>query len=139
MTYEHWEADVPEEIRADTLWKVEAYRLSLFLSDLVWPDTTVLMRDRRLLDVADQLYRAAAKVSASVAEGYSRDTGKARSTFYEYALGSARETRDWYYKSRRKLRSAVVKHRIQLCTQIIKLLLKMIATERRTNRRPSVP
>ena len=137
MTYEEWEASVPEEIRGDTLWKVETYRLGLFLSDLAWHDAAVLLKNRRTCGVADQLYRAAGNISSSVAEGYSRNTGKARGTFYEYALGSARETRDWYYKSRRAFAADVAAHRIDVCTQVMRLTLKMVSVERRTNRRVS--
>jgi four helix bundle protein len=137
MTYSEWEAGVPDEIRKDSLWKVEAYRLGLFLSDLGWHDAKGLLRDRRTIVVADQLWRAAGNISSNLSEGYSRNTGKARALYYEYALGSARETRDWYYKARRVLKPTVVSHRIDLCTQIIRLALTMVATERRTNRRIS--
>ena len=34
MTFEEWALAVPPEIKGDTVWKVEAYRLGLFLSDL---------------------------------------------------------------------------------------------------------
>src|SRR3954462_14827012 len=134
MTYEEWEATVPAEIRGDTLWKAKAYRLSLFLSDLAWLDVTKLAADRRLVSTADQLYRAAGNISSNISEGYSRGTGKDRARFYEYALGSARETRDWYYKGRHVLDAAVVAHRLDLSTEIIRLTIEMTANERRTNR-----
>jgi four helix bundle protein len=137
MTYDEWESDVPRELKGDTLWRVEAYRLALFLCDLVWTDSAKLFRNPTTAGIADQLFRAAGKISASVAEGYSRDSGRARATFYEYALGSARECRDWYYKARRALSADVVSHRIDLTTQIARLTLKMTSTERRTNRRAS--
>jgi four helix bundle protein len=137
MTFEEWESQVPREIRDDTLWLVEAYRLGLFLSDLAWADSDRLMKNRRTAGIADQLFRATGNISSSIGEGYSRDTGRARSTFYEYALGSAREARDWYFKSRHVLSEKVVLHRIGLTTQVIKLTLTMIRTERRNNRRAS--
>jgi four helix bundle protein len=137
MTYAQGEVQVPLEIRKDTLWKVEAYRLGLFLSDLAWYDTSAMVRQPRMFGVSDQLLRAAGNISSNISEGYSRNTGKARGTYYEYALGSARESRDWYYKARRALKAKVLSHRIDLCTQIIKLTLRMIATERRINRRIS--
>ncbi|OIO88203.1 MAG: hypothetical protein AUK03_16630 [Anaerolineae bacterium CG2_30_64_16] len=34
MTYEEWEEAVPEAIKADSLWRMKAYRLALFLADL---------------------------------------------------------------------------------------------------------
>jgi four helix bundle protein len=95
-----WMEGVPAEIRGDSLWLVEAYRLSLFLGDLAWQDSNCLAEDARMIHVADQLRRATSRISANIAEGYSRETGKARATYYEYALGSARESRDWYYKAR---------------------------------------
>ena len=139
MTYDEWEADVPAVLREDTLWRVEAYRLALFLSDLSWHDVSKLAKDRRTWDVAGQLYRSAGNISSNIGEGYSRGTGKERARFYEYALGSSRESRDWYYKGRHVLGESVMSHRIDLSTQIIRLTLKMVSTERRRNRRIGAP
>ena len=137
VTYEQWEQAVPPLIRTDTLWSVKAYRLGLFLSDLVWHDADKLLRNPKTRRMADQLFRCSGNISSTIAEGYSRDTGKARATFYEYACGSARESRDWYYKSRMAFTPKLVDHRLDLTTQIVKLTLRMISTERRSNRRAS--
>lgn len=133
MTYEEWEGQVPEEVRGDSVWKMEAYRLGLFLSDLAWHDAAKLVKNRLTLHMADQLIRATSNISPNITEGYSRGTGKDRARFYEYSLRSARESRDWYYKSRHVLEQAVVKHRLAICTQLIRLLLKTVARERGTN------
>ena len=85
------------------------------------------MRTRSL---ADQLYRSLGSISANIAEGYSKGTGKDRARFYEYALGSARESRDWYFKARHVLGDEVVEHRIGQQTRIIQLLLTMIPQQR---------
>jgi len=130
MNYEEWERSVPQEITGDSLWKMEAYRLGLFIADVGWHDITKLVRDKRTLSLSDQLYRALGSVSANLAEGYSRGTGKDRARFYEYALGSARESRDWYYKGRHILGETVTWHRLKLLTQIIRLLLTMIPQQR---------
>ena len=135
MTYEVWEANVPAVLKEDTLWRVEAYRLGLFLSDLTWEDAAKLLKDRRTWGVADQLYRAAGNISSNVGEGYSRCTGKDRARFYEYALGSARETRDWYYNGRHVMDPTVISHRLELSTRIIRLTITMISNERSSNRR----
>ncbi len=135
MTFEDWVEQVPSLIRDDSLWRVEAYRLGLFLNDLAWKDAKKLLQDRRSLAIADQLCRAAGSISANVGEGYSRGTGKDRARFYEYALGSARETRDWYFKSRHVLTAAVMEHRMEVSSTIVRLLLTMVANERRLNRR----
>ena len=128
--YEEWEKTVPQQIKGDVLWKVTAYRLALFAVDLGWHDVTALMNDRRTIGLSDQLYRALGSVSANVEEGYSRGTGKDRARFYEYALGSARESRGWYYKGRHILGETVVQHRLQLQTEIIRLLLTMVPDQR---------
>jgi len=130
MNYKDWEVTVPAEIRGDVVWKVEAYRLALFVSELSWNDATKLMSDKRTLSLADQLYRAACAISPDVEEGYSRNSGRDRARFYEYALGSAREARGWYFKARHVLGVSVVEHRLLLLTQIIKLLLRMIPDQR---------
>jgi four helix bundle protein len=116
MNYEEWNETVPEEIRADSLWKMTAYRLALFLSDLGWRDTAKLVRNRRMIGLSSQLYRSLGSISANLAEGYSRGTGKDRARFYEYALGSARESRDWYFKARHILGEAAFEHRLCGCS-----------------------
>ncbi len=93
MNYAEWEGAVPPEIRGDALWKLEAYRLALFAAEVGWFDVSKLMQDKRTLDLADQLYRALVSIGANVAEGYSRGAHKERAHFYEYSLGSARESR----------------------------------------------
>lgn len=101
MTYDEWEVSVPACIKADALWNVTACRLSLFTAKIGWHDVVKLAEDRRMLSLSDQLHRAVGSISANVAEGFSRSSPKERARFYEYALGSARETRDWYYKGSR--------------------------------------
>ncbi len=58
MNYQDWEQNVPTDFTDDPLWKVEAYRLGLFVTDLGWPDVTKLMQDKRTLGLSDQLYRS---------------------------------------------------------------------------------
>ena len=130
MKYEEWVKQVPEDITRDALWTVEAYRLALFAAELGWHDVTKLMQDRRTCCLADQLYRALGSVGANIAEGYSRRSAKDRARFYEYALGSARESRDWYFKGRHILGDDVTRHRLKLLTQIVRLLLTMIPQQR---------
>jgi four helix bundle protein len=131
VNYQEWEQNVPADFTGDPLWKVEAYRLSLFVAEVGWHDVTKLMQDKRTVGLSDQLYRALGSIGANLAEGYSRGTGKDRARFYEYALGSARESRDWYYKARHVLGEKVMQHRLSLLlTQIIRLLLTMIPHQR---------
>jgi hypothetical protein len=78
MNYQSWKAAAPESIKGDSLWKMKAYRLALFLGDLGWRDVTKLMQDKRTIALSNQLYRALGSISANLAEGYSRGTGKDR-------------------------------------------------------------
>ncbi len=130
MNYEEWTRSVPDEITGDSLWKMNAYRLALFAADIEWNDVTKLMGEKRTIELSNQLYRALGSISANLAEGYSRGTGKDRARFYEYALGSARESRDWYYKGRHILGQKAISHRLGFLTQIIRLLLTMVPQQR---------
>ena len=130
MTYNEWLASVPPELTNDPLWRMEVYRLAVFAGDLAWHDLSKLVEDKRTISLSDQLYRAIGSVSANIAEGYSRRSGKDQARFYEYALGSAREARGWYYQGRHILSEAVATHRIKLLTRIIRLLLTIIPAER---------
>lgn len=130
MRYEEWERGVPEEMKRDSLWKMQAYRLALFLGDLAWHDALRLAQERRMVSLADQLYRAVGSISANLAEGYSRGTGRDRARFYEYALGSTRESRDWYFKSRHVLGEAVFQHRLRFLTSLVRLILTMVPQQR---------
>jgi len=135
MTYEEWEQTVPDTICNDVLWKVKAYRLSLFLAELSWHDGASMTKNAQLTSVADQLVRACGKIGASIAEGYSRGTGRDRARFYEYSLGSLREARHWYYQGRFRLTAEVLEHRLELIQQTIRLLLSMITADRKLQRK----
>ena len=124
-----WEQEVPAAITGDTLWRLRVYRLSLYVADLGWQDVTALIRDGRTRALADQLYRALGSISANIAEGYSRGTGRDRALFYRYALGSARESRDWYYKARHILPKQRLAYSLDLLGQINRLLLTMISEQ----------
>lgn len=130
MNFREWLSTVPDVITGDALWTLEAYRLSLFAAELGWFDCTKLMQDRRTLSLSDQLFRAMGSVGANISEGYSRSSGKDRTRFYEYSLGSSRESRHWYYEGRHVLGEPVVAHRLSLQTQITRLLLTMIPDQR---------
>jgi four helix bundle protein len=130
MNYTEWETSVPSTITGDPVWSVRAYRLALFAAELGWRDATRLMKDKRTIGLSDQLYRALGSIGANIEEGYSRGTGKDRARFYEYALGSAREARGWYFKGRHILGADVCEHRMNLLTEVIRLLMTMVPDQR---------
>ena len=130
MTYRDWLQTVPQYFTGDPLWKVEAYRLGMFVADLAWTDVCKLAVDPRTRELAGQLHRSAGSIVADIGEGYSRASHKDQARFHEYALGSARESRNWYYNGRHILSEKVTNHRLELLTQCIRLLLTMIPSER---------
>jgi four helix bundle protein len=109
---------------------MEVHRLALFAADNGWQDVATLAQDRRSIALADQLARALGSISANIAEGYSRSSVKDQARFYEYALGSARESRDWYYKARHVLGESIVGDRLELLTKVIRSLLVIIPRQR---------
>ncbi len=131
MNYTEWLKTVPPEITNDPIWKLEVYRLALFADDLGWEDVLRLSEEKLMFSVADQLHRSLGSISANLTEGYSRSKGLDRARFFEISLGSARESRDWYYKSRHILPDEVVKHRMELLTRIISMLVLMISHQRK--------
>ena len=130
MTFTEWENRVPDILREDVLWTVKAYRLSMFLVDVGWQDVIKLSKAAGMRSLSDQLYRSIGSICANIEEGYSKFSAKDRARFYEYSLGSAREARGWFYRARHVLGEEVVSHRLQLTTEIIKLLLTMVPDQR---------
>lgn len=130
MNYKQWQESVPVALTGDPLWRLEVYRLALFAGELAWHDVTRLVADKRTIGLSDQLYRAVGSCSSNLSEGYSRQSGKDQARYYEYALGSARESRNWYFLGRHVLTEKVALHRMELMTDIIRLLLTIIPAER---------
>jgi len=131
MTYAEWLETVPSAITNDPIWKLDVYKLALFDHDIGWNDVLVLSKNNLMWSVADQLHRSLGSISANLTEGYSRSKGLDRARFIEFSLGSARESRDWYYKSRLVMPAEVVKHRMGLATKIISMLVPMISHQRK--------
>jgi four helix bundle protein len=130
MNYSDWLSSVPLELTNDAVWNLKVFRLAIYASDLAWQDTQGLSKDRRTIRLADQLYRAVCSVGANIAEGYSRRSVKDQARYYEYALGSAREARVWYYQARHMLIDATIKNRLKLLTEIVRMLLAIIPKTR---------
>ena len=135
MTYADWESSVPLSIKNDRLWSVTAYRLALLLADLAWHDVSRLVKDQRTSGIANQLYRSVGSIHANYAEGYSYSTGGNRARYFEYSLGSARESREWYYVGRHILGELVITHRMKLLERIIQLLIATIPEQRKSTLR----
>lgn len=130
MNYEDWLSSVPESITNDSLWSFETYRKALFLPDLAWVDCEKLSRDAFDRGLAWQLVDSAGSIAANFEEGYGREFGKDYARFLRIALGSARESRGWYYRGRRAFKPEVVEHRMGLLNDIIAGLVLAANTQR---------
>ena len=130
IDYDTWARLVPPEITTDTIWRTPAYRLSLFAMACAQLDLPLLVRHRASRPHVDQLLRAVGGISASLDEGYSRSSGRERAHYYEYALGSARESRGWYLKCAAALPADLVRRRIALFSRIVRILTVVVPRER---------
>jgi four helix bundle protein len=130
IDYDSWARLVPLEITTDTIWRTPAYRLSLYAVACAQSDLPLLVRHRGSRPHVDQLLRAVGAISASLDEGYSRSGGRDRAHFYEYSLGSARESRGWYLKCAPALPPDRVGRRIALFSRIVRILTVVVPRER---------
>ena len=129
-TFQEWLATVPSAIKDEPLWSAHFYQRALYLYDLCWLDCEVLMRDGRGRAIAEQIIRSCGSISANMEEGYGRGFGLDYARFLKIALGSTRETKGWYFRSRYLLSQAVVDQRLLLCKEIVSLLIPVIQSQR---------
>ena len=130
MTYEEWEAGVHERVKQEPVWRFLGYRKALFFYDLAWQDCGKLTGDARGRAVAKQLIRSAGSISANVEEGHGRGYSKQRNWFFTVSIGSARESKGWYWRVRQLLASDVLDHRLALADEVIALLVTELNHQR---------
>ena len=115
------------------------HALAILASDEAWEDAWILSRHPVATGLADQLYRAVGSIGANLAEGYSRSSARDRARLYEYALGSAREAREWYVRSHRVLgreRCLVATARLnEICRMLVAVLRRAHAAKPTRNAR----
>jgi four helix bundle protein len=114
----------------DPIERMKVYQLARRLRKECWDDAEMISKHPITSEIAGQLYDAVGSIASNLAEGYSRGTGRARAVFFEYALGSARESREWYDSVDRVLDEAVVAERQEIVAEIIRMLLAIIPRER---------
>jgi hypothetical protein len=128
--FEKWSLSPPPDLVGDSIWKLPAFRIGLFLSPIARQDTSQLGSDAHYDRVSRQLLRCIDSIAANIAEGYARNSGRERARFYEFALGSAREARVWYRSLAPALGDDPVWERTFLLTRVVKILTKAIPEER---------
>jgi four helix bundle protein len=130
MTYEEWEKTIPDAVKNDPVWQFYAYRKALFVYDLMWDDCAPLLHDPRGRGVVEQLTRSLGSISANIEEGYGRGYGKERNYFLRVAIGSARESKGWYFRARRLISPDALKNRLALLDDTISLLVTELNRQR---------
>jgi four helix bundle protein len=131
MDYLTWMEQVPKAIRNESLWDFIGYRKALFLYDVCWADCERLIKHPLGQPVAHQLVRSVGSISANIEEGQGRGFGKDRDHFLRIALGSARESKGWYYRAKALLEEPVLQHRLALLSEIVALLVTEVNKNRR--------
>lgn len=122
----------------DPLSRVHVHGRALTASRFAWRDAVRLHAHPLTRRMASQLYEAVGSIGANLAEGYSRGYVADRARFLEYAVGSAREAREWYVRGGGVLGREVVHERVRRLNIVIALLtvqLRALASLRR-GRRP---
>ena len=125
----HFGPAVSYENANDPLFRMRAYRLAIDLMAAAWHDAKLLSADPVAQRIAGQLYAAVSSIGANLGEGYSRSSGKDRSRIFEFALGSVRESINWY-QAGRPILGDVVGERLNALEEIRRLLLAIIPRER---------
>ena len=82
--------------------------------------------------IANQVLRSASSISANIAEGFGRRTGKEYTHYLIMARGSTTETLDWYLKCRdlQLIDSAIFATCRATLEEILKMLNRMISQQR---------
>ena len=120
------------QFRGDPVWQFWGYRKALFLFEIVWRDTEKMSTDPRGKALVSQIIRSTGSISANIEEGYGRGLhGKEYIHFLRIALGSARETKGWYWRARRIFSEEIIAHRLQLTDEVIKMLIAEINRQKR--------
>lgn len=129
-----WECTCPQAITSDVIWKMDAYRASLFLADLARRDMRRAAKHGFDKALASQLLCAVGSISANFSEGYSRSTYADRLRFLDYSLGSDRECITWYRMAADVIPPDALADRLILIAQIRALLLGFIGSVRKRNK-----
>ena len=120
----------------DFIKRMRVYQLAVQLLDDSWSDAETLTEHPVTTLLGAQLYKALGSIAANIGEGYSRSSGRDRARFFEYALGSARESSIWYRASGRVLDAQTVASRRAVLEEIQRMLQAVIPRERDRTIRP---
>jgi|SRR6476661_2166086 len=83
MDLDEWVETAPAALRESPMWKVRVYQIGTWVARLAAQDAASLERHPRFGKTVAQLVKSAGSVSATVAEGYSRQLRRERIKYYE--------------------------------------------------------
>ena len=132
-TFDEWKDTLPTRIKSHQLWNSLFYQKALFLHDLCWFDCEPWLEDPRGRSITGQIIRSCGSISANIEEGYGRGFGRDYARFLSIAVALARETQGWYIRARHMMKPEVLQHRLDLCDEIIAMIVPAIKTQRQTD------
>jgi four helix bundle protein len=115
---------------------MKVHQLARELRGVSWEDADVIRQHPVTEQIAGQLYYSIGSIAVNIAEGYSRSSGRDRARIFEYALGSARESVEWYESVEEVISTDDFNARIKTLDEIIRMLLAIIPKERERTIRP---
>ena len=114
----------------DPLERMRVYQLAKALLKPAFSDGEILRAHPLTEEMAGQLYLAVGSITANIREGYYRSSGKDRARIFEYALGSAGESEEWYDTAEPVLGSERAEERRKVLREIQRMLKAIIPRER---------
>ena len=123
----------------DPLERMRVYQLAKELLKVAFADGEVLRAHPLTEEAAGQLYTAVGSIAANLREGYYRSSGKDRARIFEFALGSAGESEEWYDAGEPVLGKEKTATRIATLHEIQRMLKAIIPRERGRLIRPHRP
>jgi four helix bundle protein len=122
LDFRAWEERAPMAVRTDPAWRFHAHRVALYALDCVREDAPAIRRATGA-EIAEQLLRCIASISANIGEGLGRPTSPDRARFISLALGSLRESFTWYQAATDALDPATLDSRLNAIAELRSLLL----------------
>jgi four helix bundle protein len=127
LKFEDWEKTIPNFIKKDPLWESLYYRVALYLYDLVWDDCDILQKDFKARHNIGQIIHSSGSISANMEEAVGRGLGTPDYVrILKISLGEIRETRGWYYRSRKALPVDLLEHRYKVVDHLKALVVNTL-------------
>lgn len=114
----------------DPLSRMRVYQLARELVPDCWKDAKQLIAEPITEEIARQIYASVGSIAANTGEGYSKSSGKDRARSFEYALGSVRESMEWYHSAEPVLGEDKSNDRLKRLEEMRRLFLAIIPRER---------